>query len=65
MLGVLATFPGITVLGAQQPIFTPDRADGIYRAGERVGWTVTLPKGMKDPGPFRYTIRRFGADSTR
>ena len=63
MLGVLASLPAITLLGAQQPIFTPDRADGIYRAGERVGWTVTLPRGMKDPGPFRYTIRRFGADS--
>ena len=62
-LGVLATLCTNAVLGAQQPIFTPDRADGIYKVGERVGWTVTLPRGMKALGPYSYTIRRFGADS--
>ena len=62
-LGVLATLCTNAVLGAQQPIFTPDRPDGVYRVGERVGWTVTLPEGAKASGPYRYTIRRFGADS--
>ncbi|HKP15176.1 MAG TPA: acetylxylan esterase [Gemmatimonadaceae bacterium] len=62
-LGLLATLFTNGLLGAQQPIFTPDRADGVYKVGERVGWTVTLPRGAKASGPYRYTIRRFGADS--
>jgi cephalosporin-C deacetylase-like acetyl esterase/beta-glucanase (GH16 family) len=49
--------------GAQQPVFTPDHADGVYAAGERIGWTATLPAGIKAPGPYAYTIRRFGAES--
>jgi cephalosporin-C deacetylase len=48
---------------AQQPIFVPDHADGVYKVGERVGWTATLPKGSRAPGAYIYTIRRFGADS--
>lgn len=50
---------------AQQPTFTPDRATGIYDVGERVGWTVTLPAGVRKDGgtaagPYRYTVRRDG-----
>ncbi|HTK47715.1 MAG TPA: acetylxylan esterase [Gemmatimonadaceae bacterium] len=48
---------------AQQPIFTPDRADGIYAPGERIGWTVTLPPNAPVAGVYSYTIRRFGAES--
>jgi cephalosporin-C deacetylase len=48
---------------ASLPIFTPDHASGIYAAGERVGWTVTLPKGVRADEPYLYTIRRNGADS--
>ena len=63
-LGALgATLVSSIVAGAQQPTFTPDHANGIYAAGERIGWTVTLPKGAKAPGPYTYTIRRNGADS--
>ena len=51
------------VVGAQQPLFTPDHANGVYAAGERVGWTVTLPKGVVASGPYTYTIRRNGGDS--
>jgi cephalosporin-C deacetylase-like acetyl esterase len=51
------------VAGAQQPVFVPDHADGIYKVGERVGWTATLPEGVRAPGPYTYTISRFGADS--
>src|SRR4051794_26139852 len=61
--GVLATILTNVDAGAQQPIFTPDHANGIYKAGERIGWTVTLPKGANYSGPYAYTIRRFGADS--
>jgi cephalosporin-C deacetylase-like acetyl esterase/beta-glucanase (GH16 family) len=48
---------------AQQPTFIPDHANGIYAAGEKIGWTATLPRGTKAPGPYSYTIRKFGADS--
>ena len=44
-----------------QPTFTPDHADGIYAAGERVGWTVTAPAGM-GRGPYPYTVRRNGGE---
>jgi cephalosporin-C deacetylase-like acetyl esterase len=50
-------------LAAQQPTFTPDRADGIYATGERVGWSVALPRGTSATGPYTYTIRRNGVDS--
>src|SRR4051812_18763910 len=62
-LCVLATLLTGAGIGAQQPTFTPDHPDGIYKAGERIGWTVTLPKGAKASGPYSYVIRRFGADS--
>ena len=45
---------------AQQLVFTPYRASGIYEVGETVGWTVT-------PGPtppnyaYKWTIRRNNA----
>jgi cephalosporin-C deacetylase len=45
---------------AQQLVFTPHRASGIYDVGDTVGWTVT-------PGPeapaytFKWTIRRNNA----
>src|SRR5262245_37973101 len=40
---------------AQQPTFTPYHANGIYNAGEKVGWTVALPPGTAaPPGPYAY-----------
>ncbi|HKG95048.1 MAG TPA: acetylxylan esterase, partial [Gemmatimonadaceae bacterium] len=48
--------------GAQQPTFAPDHANGIYAAGERVGWTVTLPRGTKPAGAYSYTIKRNGGE---
>ena len=62
-LGMLIASLAGAGIGAQQPTFTPDHPDGIYRAGERIGWTVTPPKGAKAAGPYRYVVRRFGADS--
>ena len=52
-----------TLAAAQQPTFMPDHANGIYAAGEKIGWTATLPKGAKAPGPYNYTVRKFGAES--
>ena len=69
LLGVRAGTFGLlaallsTPAGAQQPVFTPDHANGIYAAGERVGWTVTLPEGARPAGTYTYVVRRNGADS--
>ena len=47
-------------------IFTPLHADGIYRLGGKVGWTVTVPPGAPDPrGRFAYTIKRNDLDVVR
>jgi cephalosporin-C deacetylase len=56
ILGSLAA----SSLGAQQPAFTPDHATGIYASGERVGWTVSLPAGVTETGPYTFTIRKNG-----
>jgi cephalosporin-C deacetylase len=63
--GTLGVFAALltSAAGAQQPTFTPDHADGIYKLGDRIGWTATLPRGASAPAPYHYTIRRFGADS--
>jgi cephalosporin-C deacetylase len=47
---------------AQPLMFTPDKASGIYRVGEKVGWTVTLPQGMVTAGDYAYTIRKNNQD---
>ncbi len=51
---------------AQHPTFTPDHPSGIYQAGERVGWTVTLPpsarRGTRARGTYSYTIRHNGGE---
>ena len=51
---------GAARLPAQRPTFTPDHPTGIYAAGERVGWTVTLPAAAA--GPYTYTIKRNGGE---
>jgi cephalosporin-C deacetylase-like acetyl esterase len=57
---LVASALAVASLSAQQPTFTPDHANGIYAAGERVGWTVTLPSGVTETGPYTYTIRKNG-----
>ncbi|MGC8517029.1 MAG: acetylxylan esterase [Steroidobacteraceae bacterium] len=43
--------------------FTPLHADGIYRLGQTVGWTVSVPADAPDPrGRFAYTIKRNDLD---
>ncbi|HEX7979441.1 MAG TPA: acetylxylan esterase [Gemmatimonadaceae bacterium] len=59
--GMLLLSPAF--VAAQQPTFVPDHANGIYAAGEKIGWTATLPRGTKAPGPYTYTVRKFGAES--
>jgi cephalosporin-C deacetylase len=47
---------------AQEPTFTPDHPTGIYGAGERVGWTATLPEGSGAAALYRYVVRRDGGE---
>lgn len=47
---------------AQQPIFTPYHASGIYRIGEKVGWTVTMPQGAVPTSSYSYTIKKNNLD---
>ena len=56
----LAPLLGSSLAFAQQPTFTPDHPNGIYAVGERVGWTVALPVGATETGPYVYTIRKYG-----
>lgn len=45
--------------GAQQLVFTPYHANGIYDVNEKVGWTAALPPGTAAPaGPYTYTIKK-------
>jgi cephalosporin-C deacetylase-like acetyl esterase len=57
-----ALLAGALPAAAQVPVFTPDHPSGIYAAGERVGWTVTLPAGAKAAGPYTYTVKRNGGE---
>ncbi|HEY4379414.1 MAG TPA: acetylxylan esterase [Acidobacteriaceae bacterium] len=55
--GVLALY-AVCSAGAQQLDFTPLHANGIYRTGEVVGWTVTVHPGAAAPaGKFSYIVR--------
>lgn len=43
---------------APQPVFTPFHSSGIYKLGERAGWRVTLPTGVKlQTTRYRYVIK--------
>ncbi len=42
---------------AQQLSFTPLNKSGIYKLGERAGWTVTPPQGAAG-GNYTYTIKK-------
>lgn len=61
-LALSAVLAGSLALQAQHPTFTPDDTTGMYEVGERVGWTVTPPRGARAAGPYTYTVRRNGGD---
>lgn len=50
------------VCSAQQLTLTPYKASGIYRVGDKVGWTATLPQGASPTGEYAYTIKRNNLD---
>jgi hypothetical protein len=45
---------------AQQLVFTPYHATGIYEIGETVGWSVA-PGPVTPPYAYKWTIRRNNA----
>jgi cephalosporin-C deacetylase-like acetyl esterase len=47
---------------AQPLLLKPYKASGIYRVGEKVGWTVTLPQGVVPTVDYTYTIRKNNQD---
>lgn len=49
---------GAHLCAAQQLTFTPYKASGIYRLGERVGWTASRPQGAVTTGDYTYTVRK-------
>jgi cephalosporin-C deacetylase len=54
VLGPLAT---AAAADQSQLVFTPFHTNGIYAAGDKVGWTVTLAPNVVPPkGRFGYTI---------
>ncbi len=58
----LSLLPLLAVAHAQPLQLTPYDPDGIYGAGETVGWTVTLPEGAAAPaGVYSYTLKKNAA----
>jgi cephalosporin-C deacetylase len=45
----------------QQLLFTPFHSDGIYRRGEKAGWTASLPAGISG-AKYTYTIKKNNLD---
>lgn len=50
---------------AQQLTFKPYKASGIYGVGEKVGWTVSLPKGTASTGVYAYTVKKNNQDTIK
>ncbi len=46
------------ICSAQQLTLTPYKASGIYKVGDKVGWTVTVPQGANPAGEYTYTIKK-------
>lgn len=47
---------------AEQLTLTPFKAGGIYKLGEKAGWTVTAPAGAASSGEYSYTIKKNNQD---
>jgi cephalosporin-C deacetylase len=47
---------------ARQIALTPFKPSGIYEIGEKVGWTVSLPRGASPAGDYKYTIKKNNFD---
>jgi cephalosporin-C deacetylase len=63
MIIVLFLFlAGARLSFAQSLSAIPFKNSGIYRFGEKVGWTVSLPPGGQAGGDYTYTIKRNNFD---
>ncbi|HKV40052.1 MAG TPA: acetylxylan esterase [Blastocatellia bacterium] len=63
LLGGIFFLTGSGVCSARQLALTPFKASGIYSVGEKLGWTITLPKGTTAPeSEYRYTIKKNNQD---
>jgi len=61
LLALTAGAGGARRVGAQQLVFRPDHANGIYAIGQHVGWTVTVAPGQTAaPGAYHYVVKRDG-----
>ena len=66
LLAGLALALGTLAARAQQLIFTPFHANGIYALGERAGWTVKIPQGsVARAGAYRYEIRKNNSETIK
>ena len=61
LLATLLVGLGGSGAAAQQLTFKPYHANGIYQAGERVGWNVAVAEGSSAaPGAYSYVVKRDG-----
>lgn len=66
LLAGLALALGTLAARAQQLVFTPFHANGIYALGERAGWTVKIPQGsVARAGAYRYEIRKNNSETIK
>jgi cephalosporin-C deacetylase len=62
----LALLLATTLAQAQQLNFAPFKDSGIYRLGEKAGWSVTLPAGATAPtGSYSYEIKKNNSDTIK
>jgi len=50
------------ICSAQRLTLVPFKASGIYAIGEKVGWTVSLPKGAAVTSDYKYAIKKNNFD---
>ena len=56
----------VRLAGAQQLSFVPFHSTGIYRLGEKAGWTVSLPKDAAAPtAKYTYEIKTNNFDTVK
>lgn len=54
-----------SLAAAQQLNFVPFRSPGIYRLGEKAGWTVSLPKDIAPAAKYTYDIKTNNFDTIK
>jgi len=66
LIASLALLQLASLADAQQLTFVPFHSSGIYRTGEKAGWTVSLPKDAAAPtAKYSYEIKKNNFDVIR